>query len=414
MRCRSLVVATLIACGSAKPNVPHVRMTPKSIFDEASPAIVRVEAGNDKVGTGFIIDKAGIVATNLHVVAGEAEINIRMHDGTKYKVLQVAGVDPGRDLALLKIKPASELPAVRLGDSNSLGAGDQVYSISNPLGVFDNSITQGLVSSVRVLCTDQDVVTRAALVAKIGRPADEIHREVRSKHNRSSDEDEMLRVLGCGQELTILQISAAISQGSSGGPLFNQFGEVVGVTTAIITAGQSINLAMPAKYLKPLLAQEPNAMPLAQFAALTKEADEERPHNDTDADSTVPPRQIPNHPVAVWDGCKPTDVEDTIKAVMSAIEIGAPAYNKMTPQGFEECYRIYEGTALRLEQAGACKGVQTAFGDGLLRASAIKSFKDKAWAMRDTFDGLIKVSMGWCAQNQKICPATIQTLLRNP
>src|SRR5256885_6093210 len=120
------------------------------------------------------------------------------------------------------------------------------------------------------------------MIAKLGRPADEIRHELQSKERRSHDEDDLLRVLGCSQELTILQVSTPISQGSSGGPLFNQFGEVVGVTTAIITAGQNINLAMPAKYLKPLVSDKPNAMPVDQFAKLTKDAEEHDSH-DPDA-----------------------------------------------------------------------------------------------------------------------------------
>jgi hypothetical protein len=71
----------------------------------------------------------------------------------------------------------------------------------------------------------------------------------------------------------------------------------------------------------------------------------------------------------------------------------------MSAQGFEECYRIYEGTALKLEHDGACKGVRTAFGDGLLRASSLQSFKDKAWALRDTFDGLLNSAGKWCEQD---------------
>src|SRR5438067_2415470 len=107
MRRSFFFVMALLAssCGGAARNMPRMRLTPKGIFDEASPAIVRVEAGGEKIGTGFIVDKDGIVATNLHVVAGEAEINVRLHDGTILKVQQIAGVDPGRDLALLKINP---------------------------------------------------------------------------------------------------------------------------------------------------------------------------------------------------------------------------------------------------------------------------------------------------------------------
>lgn len=393
MRRTLMVVAALAggaSCGGSTANVPRMRMTPKTIFDEASPAIVRVDAGNDKVGTGFILDKAGIIATNLHVVAGEAEINVRMHDGTKYKVMQVAGLDPGRDLALLKIQPTQTLPTVRLGDSNSLGAGDQVFSISNPLGVFDNSITQGLVSSVRVLCTDDDVKARIALIAKAGRTPDDLMRDLAAKHDEDS-----LRVLNCPRELTLLQISAAISKGSSGGPLFNQFGEVVGVTTLIVAQGQSINFAIPAKYLKPLMSDRPGAMKLAEFAAATREADKA---DEPDSNISIT-RQVPRHPVSVWDGCTKKDVEEVLLSIDQAIEIGAPAYNKMTAQGFEECYRIYEGTALKFEKDAPCKGVREAFGDGLLRANAMASYKEKAWAMRDTFDGLIDVASRWAKAN---------------
>lgn len=403
------LLAGLIGCGSSNKPVARIRLSPKGIFDEAVGSIVRVEAGGDKLGTGFIVDKSGIVATNLHVIAGESEIKVRMHDGTFYKVLQIAGLDPGHDLALLKIQPKQSLQPVRLGDSNAVGPGDQVVAIGNPLGVLDNTVSQGLVGAVRVLCTDQDVVSRASVLARIGKPVDEIAKELSLKKNRTNEEDEILRVLGCSQELTVLQISVPISQGSSGGPLFNQYGEVIGVTTAIITAGQSLNLAMPAKYLKPLVKEQSNAMELDTFAKLTKERAEE--HADTDEDTSVPPRQVPDLQTNTWDGCQPKDIDETIAAVMSAIDIGAPAYNKLSKQGFEECYRIYEGTALKLEANGACNGVRSAFGDGLLRANNIKSYKDKAWALRDTFDGMIRVSAMWCDGHQTTCPERIKAFL---
>jgi len=70
-----------------------------------------------------------------------------------------------------------------------------------------------------------------------------------------------------------------------------------------------------------------------------------------------------------------------------------------TAQGFEACYRIYEGTALKYEKDANCKGGRSAFGDGLLRASSLASYKEKAWAMRDTFDGVLNVSQRWAQQN---------------
>jgi serine protease Do len=197
---------------------------------------------------------------------------------------------------------------------------------------------------------------------------------------------------------------------------------VIGVTTAIITQGQNINLAVPANYLRPMLSQK-MAMNLAEFAKTTKDSSEsedkdQAAHNDADTDpktgkvdTSIPPRDIPDHdPDTFWKSCQPQDIEDTVKAIGSAIEIGAPAYNKMSAQGFEECFRIYEGTALKQEQGSTCKSVRDAFGDGLLKAGGVKSYKDKAWAMRDAFDGLMKVAARWCFGNEKVCKAKAPTV----
>jgi hypothetical protein len=356
MRYLPLVVG-LVACAHSPASTSHQSLSARQIVDNASPAIVRIEAGEGKVGTGFIVNGTGLIATNLHVIEGESKIRVKLYkDATEYPVTTIAGVDKGHDLALIWIQPKKPLPVLHLGDSAQVSAGDHVFAIGNPLGVFDYSVTDGLISQVRILTPD----------------------------------------------LTILQISAAISPGSSGGPLFNQFGEVVGVTTAIITQGQNINLAVPANYLRPMIKQ-PAAIQPEEFAKLTKDAEEseqQAEHKDDDTDKSAPPRHVPDLPVATWDGCKGEDIQATVKAILDAIDIGAPAYNKMNAQGFEECFRIYEGTALKLEHDGACKGVQSAFGDGLLRAGAVSSYKDKAWALRDTFDGLLNAAGKWCEQDK--------------
>lgn len=354
MRSLMLVVAVAACGGKATAPPQHAQLTPRQIVDTSSPAIVRIEAGENKVGTGFIVNGGGLIATNLHVIEGESKIRVKLYkDATEYPVTTIAGVDRGHDLALIWIQPNKPLPVLHLGDVQP-SAGDRVYAIGNPLGVFDYSITDGLVSQVRKLTDD----------------------------------------------LTILQISAAISPGSSGGPLFNQYGEVVGVTTAIITQGQAINLAVPATYLRPMIKQ-PAAIAPDEFAKLTKDAEEgeKPPHADTDEDTSAPPRHVPDLPVATWQGCKTDDIQGTVKDILEAIDIGAPAYNQMNAKGFEECFRIYEGTALKLEREGACKGVRDAFGDGLQRAEAVKSYKDKAWALRDTFDGLLNAAGKWCEQD---------------
>ncbi|MBA3465031.1 MAG: serine protease, partial [Deltaproteobacteria bacterium] len=337
-----VLVSAAAACGpSSSPNSPRMRMTAKDIVAQSSDAIVRIEAGDgtgEKVGTGFIIDKSGLIATNLHVIAGSSEIKVKLHDGTPYKVLQIAGVDPGRDLAILRIKPVKALKTVRLGDSEQMSAGDQIVAIGNPLGVFDYSVSAGLISQVRAVCD-------------------------------SSEE----RCPPGG--LKLLQISAPISQGSSGGPLFNQFGEVVGVTTLIVAQGQSINFAVPGNYLKPMVAS-PIALTMETFAAQTRSPDDD----STNSKDAGPPikRAVPSHVVALLDGCSDQQIIEVVTAISDAIDVGAPLYNR---GDIEACFRIYEGTSSKLERDPPCKGVGKAFGDGLLRASTLATYKEKAWAL---------------------------------
>jgi hypothetical protein len=367
MRHLSVVAALALASSCAgTTKSPRSPLTAKDIAQRSTPAIVRIEAGPEKVGTGFIVDKAGVVATNLHVVAGESAIKVRLHDGTQYAVLQIAAIDPDRDLALLRIKPAKDLPILRLGDSSAVAAGDQIVAIGNPLGVFDYSVTSGLISQVRPWCGPAEIAEQK-----------------------------------CKQELTVLQISAAISPGSSGGPLFNQFGEVVGITTAIITAGQNINLAIPGNYLKPLFAQNAGLSP-DQFATATKAADEPSASRSRPEGNNVHiVHRIPVHELTVFDGCKPEDIEDIVQQIGETIENGAPLYNDGK---HEACFRIYEGTAVKFEHDAACRGVREAFGDGLLRANGLTSYTEKAWAMRDTFDGLLNAAARWVQKHPQAVP----------
>jgi hypothetical protein len=289
------------------------------------------------------------------VVVGATAMKVHLNDGSELPIMRIAGFDPDRDLALVAIEPKAPLPVLALGDSDAVVAGDPIVAIGNPLGVFNDTVSAGLISQVREVCSAADAEA--------------------SK---------------CGPALKVLQISAPISQGSSGGPLFDQFGNVVGVTTAIITEGQNINLAVPANYLKPLLARPAN-ISVAEFAAHTRQADEQGP-SDGDPSHVHVVRKIPQHELGVLDGCTEQDLRDIADAIAKAIESGAPLYNA---GNHEACFRIYEGTAEKFEREAPCAGVRAAFGDGLLRASAMESFTEKAWAMRDTFDGLIDVSERW-------------------
>lgn len=341
-----VVAAALFAgagCG-ATTRPPAATLTPKQIVETSKPAIVRVEAGNDRVGTGFVIDPSGIIVTNLHVVVGALEITVRTLDGTTLTVPRVLAIDPDHDLALLKVDPRAPLPTLRLGDSDRVSAGDPVLAIGNPLGVLDYTVSDGLISSVRAISA----------------------------------------------ELTLLQISAPISQGSSGGPLFNADGEVIGVATAIFNEGQNLNFGVPSNYIRALQrVQKP--MTTAEFAALT------RPKETTvDAGGRRIVRKVPRHELTIFDQCSDQQIAETVQAISEAIELGAPLYNE---GNHEACFRIYEGTSIRFERESGCRGVREAFGAGLLRSSTLENFTERAWALRDMFDGLLDVAVRYARRN---------------
>src|SRR6185312_5036481 len=301
---RLLLVVGLVGCASTTANSPHRLRTAREIVDTSSPAVVTIEAGDNRVGTGFVVAPNGLIATNLHVIEGETTIKVKLFkDPTPIGVMSIAGVDPTHDLALMWIKPPHQLATVRLGDSSQMSAGDKVYAIGNPLDL-EYSVSDGLISQVRQL----------------------------------------------SNELTILQISAPISEGSSGGPLFNQYGEVIGVTTAIVTDGQNINLAMPSNYLAPMI-KAPQTIALADFARQTAEL--AQAHNEPvalgsgsgadDDDSVEIHRDVPSHALSVLDGCSQRDIEDFVTSTGQAVAVGAPLCNQKTRKGYEACYRVYEG-----------------------------------------------------------------------
>jgi S1-C subfamily serine protease len=157
-------------------------------------------------GTGFIIQEDGLILTNRHVVSREdAEYTVVMNDGKKYDATVVSR-DTVNDIAILKIE-AKGLPAVELGDSDSLKIGQTVIAIGNVLGQYSNSVTRGVVSGVDRTVTVGQGTDRQTLEG-------------------------------------VLQTDAAINFGNSGGPLVNLAGQVVGINTAVDRGGESIAFAI--------------------------------------------------------------------------------------------------------------------------------------------------------------------------
>ena len=151
--------------------------------------VCNVSDTSTSVGTGIIFTQDGYVLTNHHVVAGGRDCTVTLPDNVQYEAKYVAG-DEVNDLAVLKIMGAGDLPAAEMGDSSLLTVGEKVYAIGNPLGVeLRGTFTDGIVSAL-----DRDV-----------------------------DVD--------GRTMTLIQTNAALNSGNSGGPLINQYGQVVGINT---------------------------------------------------------------------------------------------------------------------------------------------------------------------------------------
>jgi len=166
-------------------------------------------------GSGFVIDKEGYVLTNFHVIESADTIKVRFSEEEVYDA-EVVGADKGTDIALIKIKAENDLPAVKLGDSDTLRVGQLVMAIGNPGGALPRSFTVGHVSGLgRVL----------------PRFAERMRYGFRS----------------------FIQTDAAINLGNSGGPLVNVDGEVVGINTAMAAFAENIGFAVPINSAKDIL-----------------------------------------------------------------------------------------------------------------------------------------------------------------
>ena len=165
------------------------------------------------LGSGFIIDPAGYVVTNDHVIKDGTDIKVRLGDGSVFPA-KIVGVDQETDLALLKINAGRPLPAVQFGNSDKSEVGDWVLAVGNPFGL-GGTVTAGIISA-------------------------------RGRNIQAGPYDDFL------------QIDAPINRGNSGGPLFNMDGQVIGINTAIYSpngGSVGIGFAIPSNMAKTVIAQ---------------------------------------------------------------------------------------------------------------------------------------------------------------
>lgn len=206
------------------PNIPIVTgrvLSAADLYNKVYPAIVVIQPEEESgevsgLGSGFIIDKEGTVVTNYHVVQGAARLHITLADGRTLLVNSLIGFDGDKDLALFRVS-VSNPPIIEIErEGRAPTIGEKVYAIGNPKGL-QNTLSEGLVSGVRSAPPWGDLI----------------------------------------------QTTASVGPGSSGGPLLNEKGKAIGVIVFLLREGQNLNFAIPAAALLALAAKGYSPTPLA-------------------------------------------------------------------------------------------------------------------------------------------------------
>lgn len=216
-----LILVLLLRFGAISAYAQTAQEIARKAF--ASTVLLVMEDTNGQplsLGSGFFV-RDGEIASNLHVVEGAARGYAKLvGQKTKYNIEGISAIDPERDLVVLKIS-AAQSQTLSIGNSEAVQVGESIYAVGNPQGL-EGTFSQGIVSSIREIGSDK-----------------------------------------------LLQITAPISPGSSGGPVLNSKGEVIGVSVATFRGGQNLNFAIPSNYLKPLIGKSGPIQPLVQ-AKLSK------------------------------------------------------------------------------------------------------------------------------------------------
>ena len=175
---------------------------------------------SEAAGTGIIVTSDGYILTNKHVIDGATKVSVVLDDGTTFEGVKIVETDPLNDVAFLKVDGVSDLQAATLGDSKTVHVGQQVIAIGNALGLYQNTVTSGIISGTGRSLTATD--------------------STGSMSEKLSD---------------MIQTDAAINSGNSGGPLVNAAGEVIGINTATSYSAENMGFAIPISSVKGMLSQ---------------------------------------------------------------------------------------------------------------------------------------------------------------
>lgn len=239
-----LVVNTLLITGVfvsqlfAQNEQSRSLLTTSEIARRVTPTVVTIETPTG-YGSGVIVDPSGVVVTNLHVIQGALKVELSLHNGDIYDDVTVVDFDERRDLVLLKIK-AFNVRYATLGDSDEIEVGEDVVLVGSPQGL-DLTVSEGVISAIRE----------------------------------------------SGRGYRLIQTSAPASPGSSGGGMFNQYGELIGIVTSQKSTGQNLNFAVPVNFVRGLISSEAT-MSLSELNARARSTSErtgERTENASSDDN---------------------------------------------------------------------------------------------------------------------------------
>jgi hypothetical protein len=305
------------------------------LFAKTSPSVVKLttyssSGGKLGQGSGFIVDKSGVIVTCLHVIAGAATVEIQSADESTHTATAIIRIDKDWDVALLKIAPLPE-PALKLAPPDAVRIGAAVAAIGSPLG-YGNTLSQGIISGLR-------------------------------PHAGKSD---------------MIQITAPISPGSSGGPILStSTGEILGMTASSVNNGQNINFAVPARVISEQLKTigDPPEQKLEDFTDEVKKTMAESKKIRTSLEQE----------------CTEKDATTINRTIEQAIESGVGIYNEGNALG---CFRVYEGAAYKIlfslsERSGTASSVlKKALHKADSMDNSASGASAKAWVMRNAFDSI--------------------------
>ncbi len=312
--------------------VPEFPLSTSDIASRSMPAVVTIRTGNG-FGTGFAVGNHGFVVTNYHIIAAQSSIAVEFDDRVEY-ISEIAAFSATLDLAIL---PVSGLKiALPMADRDHVELGDPVLAIGHPAG-FTSSVAAGIVSSIRT--------------------------------NESNTEQ--------------FQTTLPMMAGSSGGPLLDRHGRVIGVIQAAALNMQPLTFAIPIGQVKPLLykaVRAPDPIPIAEFARLTAPPERE---------VEFPPKPTPAPPVAprVLQGCTRADrvlIADTAEETLHAGRHLCDVEPNLS------CVYVYLGATLALEKhlSATCTGARAMLSNARTDAVKLTDAKTHEKALQALFESL--------------------------